>query len=97
MLSSEFEPLAQKIKSSALVTLMFTLNELYKISISRTTTLLLTLTSIMEPGSLLLVVDSLGSYSTVKLNKRSKTENEATENIAVGLSSLMSAYLQPPT
>ena len=82
VLSLDFEPLAMKLQSSSLVTLMFTLNELYTTSMSRTTTLLLTLTSIMEPGSLLLVVDSPGSYSTVNLNKRSKAGGEAAEDAA---------------
>ena len=75
ILSPASEPqLAQSLQSSSLVTLMFTLNELYTTSMSRTTTLLLTLTSIMEPGSLLLVIDSPGSYSTVKLNKRAEKD-----------------------
>ena len=80
VLSPDFEPLTLKIQSSSLVTLMFTLNELYTTSMSRTTTLLLTLTSIMEPGSFLLVVDSPGSYSTVKLSKRSEAAGKTTES-----------------
>ena len=52
---------------ATLVTLMFTLNELYSSSISATTKFLLMLTTICSPGVLLLVVDSPGSYSTVKL------------------------------
>ena len=83
VLSPDLEPLTLKIQSSSLVTLMFTLNELYTTSVSRTTTLLLTLTSILESGSLLLVVDSPGSYSTVKLNKRSGARGETIETAAV--------------
>nr|POF20110.1 25s rrna (uridine(2843)-n(3))-methyltransferase [Quercus suber] len=50
-----------------LVTLMFTLNELYTTSIPRTQTLLARLTVALRPGALLLVVDSPGSYSSVQL------------------------------
>lgn len=52
-----------------LVTLMFTLNELYSTSMSATTNILLAMTHLLEPGSLLLVVDSPGSYSTVSVGK----------------------------
>lgn len=51
----------------SLVTIMFTLNELFTSSISKTTALLLSLTNAMEPGSCLLVVDSAGSYSDVSI------------------------------
>lgn len=51
----------------SLVTIMFTLNELFTSSISKATALLLALTDAMEPGSWLLVVDSPGSYSEVTL------------------------------
>jgi 25S rRNA (uracil2843-N3)-methyltransferase len=54
-----------------LVTVMFTLNELYSTSMSATTDLLLTMTHLLEPGSLLLVVDSPGSYSSVSVGKDS--------------------------
>ena len=50
-----------------LVTMMFTLNELYSTSISTTTNLLLSLTMLLSPDALLLVVDSPGSYSTIEL------------------------------
>ncbi len=47
-----------------LVTLLFTLNELFTAAgVGRTTTLLLRLGSVVPKGSLLLVVDSPGSYS----------------------------------
>lgn len=51
-----------------LVTLMFTLNELYNSSIAKTTRLLLELGEeggVVRKGGLLLVVDSAGSYSMV--------------------------------
>ncbi|KKY29497.1 hypothetical protein UCDDA912_g10575 [Diaporthe ampelina] len=47
----------------ALLTLLFTLNELYTASMPRTTSLLLRLAEATPKGSLLLVVDSPGSYS----------------------------------
>ena len=67
VLSLDIESLAAIVQGTALVTLMFTLNELYSTSMSQTTNLLLSLTYLLEPGSLLLVVDSPGSYSTVKI------------------------------
>ncbi|KAJ5620730.1 hypothetical protein N7510_004714 [Penicillium lagena] len=53
--------------SSLLVTLMFTLNELFSTSMPKSTTLLLRMTESLPAGTVLLVVDSPGSYSTVKL------------------------------
>ncbi|EXJ69392.1 uncharacterized protein A1O5_07428 [Cladophialophora psammophila CBS 110553] len=50
-----------------LCTIMFTLNELFSASLARTTAFLLALTDAMSPGSWLLVVDSPGSYSEVKM------------------------------
>ena len=52
-----------------LVTIMFTLNELFTTSLSKTTTVLLGLMEVMAPGSRLLVVDSPGSYAEVSLGK----------------------------
>lgn len=51
-----------------IVTLMFTLNELYNTSVSKTQHLLFQLTAVMRPGAHLLVVDSPGSYSNVPIN-----------------------------
>ena len=59
--------LRSMLAGASLVTIMFTLNELFTSSISKTTALLLALTDAMEPGSWLLVVDSPGSYSEVAL------------------------------
>ncbi len=50
-----------------LITLMFTLNELYSISIAKTTGMLLDLTGCVQRGCVLVVVDSPGSYSTLAL------------------------------
>jgi 25S rRNA (uracil2843-N3)-methyltransferase len=55
-----------------LLTLLFTLNELYASSIGKTTAFLLSLTSAVKPGSLLLVVDSPGSYSETTVGTEAK-------------------------
>ncbi|QIW95486.1 hypothetical protein AMS68_001004 [Peltaster fructicola] len=57
---------------TGLITVMFTLNELYASSISKTQQLLATITAVAEDGTLLLVVDSPGSYSTVSINGAEK-------------------------
>ena len=72
------EDLASGFTGAVLVTLMFTLNELYTTSISSTTNLLLSLTMLLEPGALLLVVDSPGSYSTVNVGETSTTDDGGT-------------------
>lgn len=63
------------LRRARLVTIMFTLNELYSVSMSATTKLLLSMTSILEPGSLLLVIDSPGSYSTVSIGSKNFSSN----------------------
>lgn len=56
-----------------LVTLLFTLNELYTSGgIGKTTALLLNLSAVLPANSLLLVVDSPGSYSEATVGKESK-------------------------
>ncbi|KAK4122303.1 hypothetical protein N657DRAFT_575989 [Parathielavia appendiculata] len=56
-----------------LVTILFTLNELFTASgIGKTTTFLLNLTSAVPLGSILLVVDSPGSYSETSVGKEAK-------------------------
>ena len=70
--------LATVFSDVVLVTLMFTLNELYSSSISATTNLLLSLTMLLKPGTLLLVVDSPGSYSTVSVGKASSVDDGCT-------------------
>lgn len=59
-------------KKPMLVTLLFTLNELYTASIGKTTTFLLNLTAAVPPGTLLLVVDSPGSYSETTIGAEAK-------------------------
>lgn len=70
--SAEMQAILRRAK---LVTIMFTLNELYSVSMSATTKLLLSITSILEPGSLLLVLDSPGSYSTVSIGSKDVSSN----------------------
>lgn len=60
------------ISEANLVTVMFTLNELYSASLSSTQRLLLKITKGLRSGALLLVVDSPGSYSTVTINGSEK-------------------------
>jgi len=55
-----------------LFTLLFTLNELYTSSIGKTTSFLLHLTAAVQSGSLLLVVDSPGSYSETTVGTEAK-------------------------
>jgi len=72
ILSVDFSELSPFLADANLITLMFTLNELYSTSLSQTQMFLLSLTSCLQPGALLLVVDSPGSYSTVPLNGTEK-------------------------
>ena len=69
MLGENPEQLATAIKDAQLVTIFFTLNELFTTSISKTKAFLLLLGDIILPGGYLLVVDSAGSYATVTLNE----------------------------
>jgi 25S rRNA (uracil2843-N3)-methyltransferase len=55
-----------------LLTLLFTLNELYTSSIGKTTAFLLKMTAAVKSGSLLLVVDSPGSYSETIVGNEAK-------------------------
>lgn len=78
VLKMKIEALATGFTGAVLVTLMFTLNELYSTSISSTTNLLLSLTMLLAPGALLLVVDSPGSYSTLIVGETSSTDDGGT-------------------
>lgn len=60
----------------ALLTLLFTLNELYTASMPRTTAFLLKLTEAAPSGSLLLVVDSPGSYSEAAVGSAKEGEEK---------------------
>ena len=68
------EDLKGILGTASLCTIMFTLNELFTSSIAKTTALLLKITATMGTGSYLLVVDSPGSYSKIKLGKEEKTK-----------------------
>ncbi|KAL1798057.1 hypothetical protein ACET3X_004663 [Alternaria dauci] len=72
VLQASSEELSAQLADANLVTLLFTLNELYSTSMPLTQKFLLLLTSILQPGALLLVVDSPGSYSSVTLNGAEK-------------------------
>lgn len=60
---------ANSSENALLVTLMFTLNELFSTSMAKTTGFLLRLSEILPSNAVLLVVDSPGSYSTLKMGK----------------------------
>jgi 25S rRNA (uracil2843-N3)-methyltransferase len=72
ILKAPFSALAPLLQNTNLVTLMFTLNELYAASLPLTQQFLRNLTLSLPPGALLLVVDSPGSYSTVTLGGAEK-------------------------
>ncbi|KAF2202800.1 hypothetical protein GQ43DRAFT_439437 [Delitschia confertaspora ATCC 74209] len=72
VLNVPFPELAPVMEDASLITLLFTLNELYSSSISLTQKFLLNLTAFVKKGTLLLVVDSPGSYSSVSLNGTEK-------------------------
>lgn len=82
--SDEFEA---TLTGACLVTILFTLNELYSSSMASTTRMLLSLTSLLEPGAILLVVDSPGSYSTVSLGKAPDTASDPSVKAEPKLSS----------
>jgi 25S rRNA (uracil2843-N3)-methyltransferase len=72
VLNADFSALKALLNNATLVTLMFTLNELYSTSLPLTQRFLLHLTSALPTGAMLLVVDSAGSYSSVTLNGAEK-------------------------
>jgi 25S rRNA (uracil2843-N3)-methyltransferase len=72
VLNASEETLNMHVQKADLVTLMFTLNELYSSSIPKTQQLLARLTRSMRSGAHLLVVDSPGSYSTLSINGAEK-------------------------
>ena len=80
VLSMAMDQMPAIFADALLVTLMFTLNELYTSSMSATTNLLLALTMLLPAGALLLVVDSPGSYSTVNVGKASHADGQSTKD-----------------
>ncbi|KAH0548346.1 hypothetical protein GP486_007977 [Trichoglossum hirsutum] len=79
LLGIDIHQLGSLVKDSKLITLMFTLNELYSSSIPQTTKFLLSLGSLVKRGTLLLVVDSPGSYSTVELGNSGNNSIDGAE------------------
>ncbi|EME87332.1 uncharacterized protein MYCFIDRAFT_148002 [Pseudocercospora fijiensis CIRAD86] len=71
-LALEDEKSHELFSKADMVTLMFTLNELYTASIPKTQKLLARLTAELRAGAYLLVVDSPGSYSAVSVNGAEK-------------------------
>ena len=78
VLKMKDQDLALVFSNAVLVTLMFTLSELYNTSVGLTTNLLLSLTLLLAPGALLLIVDSPGSYSTVNVGGTTSTDDGGT-------------------
>lgn len=74
-LSWDADDLQTTFANAALCTIMFTLNELFGVSLPKATAFLLRLTTAMSSGAHLLVVDSPGSYSEIRLGKK-RTEKE---------------------
>ena len=72
---------SDKGSATVMVTLMFTLNELFSTSMAKATAFLLRTTDLVRPGTLLLVVDSPGSYSTLKLGKGKAQEGVASATV----------------
>ncbi|KPI43287.1 uncharacterized protein AB675_6999 [Cyphellophora attinorum] len=68
------QALQAKVRGVGLVTIMFTLNELFGASRAKTTGMLLNLSDWMHVGSELLVVDSPGSYSQVGVGQSGETK-----------------------
>lgn len=66
------EDITKMVGDAKLVTLLFTLNELYSTNVPKTQRLLSHLTSLLRPDAFLLVVDSPGNYSTVSINGAEK-------------------------
>lgn len=69
ILGCSLDELKLLVADASLVTIMFTLNELFSQSMAKTTAFLLALTDVMKPESWLLVVDSPGSYSEITLGQ----------------------------
>ncbi|KUL88748.1 hypothetical protein ZTR_05166 [Talaromyces verruculosus] len=76
VLSLSEEDLKSLLQRQRVISLMFTLNELFSTSISKTTQLLLRMTDISSPGTILMVVDSPGSYSTLSFAKNESSETQ---------------------
>jgi 25S rRNA (uracil2843-N3)-methyltransferase len=80
--NAELEKLVPR--STKLVTLLFTTNELYTQSKAGTTKMLLSLAGLVEKGCLLLVLESAGSYSTVRLGEHTFSMGMLLEHTLLG-------------
>lgn len=95
VLESTTEDLRSMIgPNPALLTLLFTLNELYQASIAKTTGFLMKLTTAAPKDSLLLVVDSPGSYSEITAGD-AKGEEEGKDKRTFPMHWLMDRALVP--
>ncbi|KAL8730933.1 MAG: hypothetical protein Q9166_003723 [cf. Caloplaca sp. 2 TL-2023] len=83
-LAMGLEEMGELCERVSMVTLMFTLNELYSISAPKTTRLLLDLTRYVERGCLLVVVDSPGSYSSLALKKTKDAKSGSSRVLGEG-------------
>ncbi|KAF2789454.1 hypothetical protein K505DRAFT_328231 [Melanomma pulvis-pyrius CBS 109.77] len=72
ILNIDFSVLGPLLHDADIITIMFTLNELYSTSLSLTQKFLLQLTACVREGALLLVGDSPGSYSSVSIDGTEK-------------------------
>jgi len=72
-------------KTTRLITLLFTTNELYAQSRTATTRFLLSLAGLVETGCLLLVLESAGSYSTVKVGDKTFSMGLLLEHTLLGI------------
>ena len=70
VLAADLGTLLAGVRRTRLVTLLFTTNELYAQSRAATTAMLLGLAAHVRRGCLLLVLESAGSYSTVRVGDR---------------------------
>ena len=67
--SLQNSPLREKLTESDVITIFFTLNELFNDSRSKTQMFLLRLTELTKSGTILAIVDSPGSYSTISFTE----------------------------
>ena len=88
--------LSPKLQECDILTIAFTLNELFTTSRPQTTLFLLHLTDLLPPGALLLIIDSPGSYATVTYTKicvRSEGEETTTEKASYPMTWLLERVL----
>ena len=74
--------LQKSLLNADIVTIFFTLNELFTDSLPKTQTFLLSLTHTMKKGSRLVVLDSAGSYSSVGLGSKLTCKESSEEGLS---------------